>query len=737
VIAKVEPLTSARALRGPFDYALPGEMSALGVGTVLMVPFARRQVLGVVVGVAEESELPPERLATPLRALEADVPPELVRLGLWVGEEYCSTPARGLALVLPPGTGTGAKQRVRPRKTLTASITDEGRLALAADAADGPSLAADALGGPVRLGPAQRRVLEALASAPLSAADACRAAGCTHDTLNRLAARGLIALDQVRIRRAPDAAGVGTGREAGASLTPAQEAAVARITHALDSGSSDRLLLHGVTGSGKTEVYLRAVADTLARGRTAIVLVPEIALTPQTVTRFRQRFGDEVAVLHSSLSLGERYDEWDRLRRGQARVCVGPRSAVFAPLTQLGLIVVDEEHDSSYKQDGDPRYDARHVAERRAELAGAVLVAGSATPRPETRVRLERIEMPERVDGQALPPVEIAAMAGVSGALHPRTRDALEEVRERGEKAIILLNRRGWSNFLSCGGCGRVWGCPECDVTLVLHRAARRMACHHCGHAERIPELCPDCGSMSLSRHGTGTEKLEDELASLVAPLPVFRLDSDTAAERSAVTRILARFEQAEAGVLVGTQMVAKGHDFPDVTLGVVLDADSTLRFPDFRSEERTFALVAQLAGRSGRGRRGGRVVVQALDAGARALRFATAHDSEGFLAGEIERRRALRYPPFGHLIRIVCLSEEPGPEVEAATALRELIALDEAQILGPAPLFRLQGRERSQLVVKAADRAAAVRAVRHAVEQVAADRRHKGVALAVDVDPQ
>src|SRR3954469_9070804 len=698
-------------------------MSAIGVGSVVMVPFARRKVLGVVVELAERSELPPERLATPLRALEADVPPELVRLGLWVGEEYCSTPARGLGLVLPPGTGTGATQRARPPLALTASIGPDGLAALESDA---------------RLGVAQRRVLEVLTSGPLAAADTCRAAGCTHDTLKRLAARGLIALDQVRIRRAPEASGVGSDRTDGASLTAAQEAAVTRISGALDATGGDRrLLLHGVTGSGKTEVYLRAVAETLARGRSAIVLVPEIALTPQTVTRFRQRFGDQVAVLHSSLSLGERYDEWDRLRRGDAKVCVGPRSAVFAPLTDLGLIVVDEEHDSSYKQDGDPRYDARDVAEKRAELAGAVLLAGSATPRPETRVRLERIEMPERVDGQALPAVEIAGMAGVSGALHPHTRDALEQVRERGEKAIVLLNRRGWSNFLSCSGCGRVWGCPECDVTLVLHRAAGRMACHHCGHSETVPGICPDCGSMSLSRHGTGTEKLEDELVNLIAPLPVFRLDSDTAAERAAVTRILARFEQADAGVLVGTQMVAKGHDFPDVTLGVVLDADSTLRFPDFRSEERTFALVAQLAGRSGRGPSGGRVVVQALDPSARALRLAAAHDSEGFLDGEIARRRALRYPPFGNLIRIVCLSEEPGPEVEAAVALRALIALEHAQILGPAPLFRLQGRERSQIVVKAADRAAAVVAVRRAVETVAADRRHKGVALAVDVDPQ
>jgi primosomal protein N' (replication factor Y) len=730
VIAKVEPLTSARALRGPFDYAVGPD---IGVGSVLHVPFARRRVLGVVVGIAERSELPPERLASPIGALEADVPAELVELGLWVAEEYCSTPARGLALVLPPGTGTGAKQRARPRRTLTAAITEDGRAALAE----------------LRLGVAQRRVLELLASAPLPAADACRIADCTHDTLRRLEGRGLVALDEVRVRRAPATTTIGARGDAGAALTGAQQAAVARIGAALTgvpqgdaSGAplgmyESRLLLHGVTGSGKTEVYLRAVAAALAKGRSAIVLVPEIALTPQTVTRFRERFGDQVAVLHSSLSLGERYDEWDRLRRGEARVCVGPRSAVFAPLTDVGLIVVDEEHDPSYKQDQDPRYDARFVAERRAELAGAVLVCGSATPRPESRLRLPRIELPERVDGQPLPPVEVVGMTGVRGALHPRTRDLLDDVRERGEKAIVLLNRRGWSNFLSCGSCGRVWGCPDCDVTLVLHRAAGRVACHHCGHSEPVPSRCPDCGSVSVARHGAGTEQLEDELGSLVAPLPVFRLDSDTAAERTAVSAILGRFEQADAGVLVGTQMVAKGHDFPDVTLGVVLDADATLRFPDFRAEERTFALVAQLAGRSGRGPRGGRVVVQALDPRARALRHAAAHDSEGFLAGELERREALGYPPFGELIRIVCASEEAGRETEAALALHERIDGPGLMLLGPAPLFRLQGRERAQLVLKSAERAPAVRAVREALEAVAADKAHRGIVFSVDVDPQ
>ena len=401
-----------------------------------------------------------------------------------------------------------------------------------------------------------------------------------------------------------------------------------------------------------------------------IVLVPEIGLTPQTAARFEQRFGELVAIMHSKLSAGERFDEWTRMLAGEARICVGPRSAVFAPLADVGLIVIDEEHDPSYKQEGDPRYDARRVAERRADQAGAVLVAGSATPRPESFERLERVVLPERVDGRALPPVEIVGMLDAPGPLHPRTRDALDAVRREEEKAIVLLNRRGWSNFLSCQVCGRVWKCPQCDVSLVLHRAAAAVACHHCGHREPVPGSCPDCGATSVARHGLGTERLERELEQLMEPLPVFRLDADVAK----VEDTLRRFDAAPGGVLVGTQMVAKGHDFPDVTLGVVVDADSTLRFPDFRAEERTFALVAQLAGRSGRGPRGGKVIVQTVDPAADCLRHAAAHDAETFLAEELARRQLLSYPPFAALIRVVCSSEEPGSELEAAEAIKARI---------------------------------------------------------------
>ena len=721
VIAKVEPLTPARALRGPFDYLLGAGLEGVGVGSMLVVPFGRQRLLGVVVDLASESDVPAERLVAPLSALEADVPETLVRLGLWVAREYVSTPARGLALVLPPGTGTGAGRPLLPRRSLRAGLTDEGRAAL-----DGEG---------VRLGLRQRAVLEALVAGPASVSAVARLAGADHSTLRSLERRRLVSLEQAAdAPRRPLIEGVGA-RAVGVEPTAAQSAALEAIAQRIEAPERP-LLLHGVTGSGKTEVYLRAVAAALERGRSAIVLVPEIALTPQTAGRFVERFGDAVAIMHSQLSQRERYDEWWRMRRGEARVCVGPRSAVFAPFDDLGLIVVDEEHDSSYKQEGDPRYDARVVAERRAALEGALLVAGSATPRPESLVRYDRVELGERVDGRRLPPVEVVGMAGVAGPLHERTRQELDGVRRRGEKAIVLLNRRGWSNFLSCRLCGRVWECPDCDVTLVLHQAAAQLACHHCGHRAVVPPECPDCGSVSVARHGAGTEQLERELAQLVAPLPVFRLDSDVAAG-SGIVGVLRAFEAAEAGVLVGTQMVAKGHDFPDVTLGVVLDADATLRFPDFRAEERTFALVAQLAGRSGRGERGGRVIVQALEPGARALCRAAAHDSTGFLADELPRREAFSYPPYGHLIRVVCSAIEPGPAQAAAEAVRVHVADAGVPMLGPAPLFRRQARHRAQLVIRSREREPAIAAVRAAVEAVAADRAHGAAAFAVDVDPQ
>jgi primosomal protein N' (replication factor Y) len=725
-IAKVEPLTTARALRGPFDYRLPPEMADVGIGSVVRVPFGRRRALGVVVGLAESSELPPERLAEPLEALKAGVPPELVRLGLWVAAEYCSTPSRGLQLVLPPGTGA-AGERVRPRTELRAEITASGH---------------EALAGGGRLGARQRAVLEALAGGEMSAPELAAATGADRQVLRRLEERGLLTSRSSRVRRRPRHLEVGAGGRR-PSLLPEQRRAVEEVVAALDrrAGAPREMLLHGVTGSGKTEVYLAAVEAALERGRGAIVLVPEIGLAPQAVARFRARLGDRFAVLHSALSPGERLDEWGRLRSGEARVCVGPRSAVFAPVPELGLVVIDEEHDASYKQEGDPSYDARTVARRRAADAGAALLAGTATPRPESWLELPRLELPRRVDGRSLPPVEVLDMRGAGGGpLHPRTWEALEEVRREGAKAILMVNRRGFSPWLICRSCGRHWGCPNCDVSLIVHRHAGRLVCHHCAHSEPLPEACRDCGSTTLSRAGAGTEQVEELLARALRPMPVFRLDSDTAGGRGGHARILAGFGEAESAVLVGTQMVAKGHDFPEVTLSAIVDADATLRFPDFRAAERTFAMVAQLAGRSGRGEAGGKVIVQTLAPTAPSICHAAAHDSAGFLGEELERRRALRYPPFSSLVRIV-LRSAAEQRVEAAAA-RLTATLDErlpgdSELLGPAPMFRVRNQHRRRLLVKAAQRGATVAAVGEAVDHLAAGRTLRDVALGVDVDPQ
>ena len=387
-------------------------------------------------------------------------------------------------------------------------------------------------------------------------------------------------------------------------------------------------------------------------------------------------------------------------------------------------MVVDEEHDASYKHEGDPRYDARRVAAERARRAGARLLVGSATPRPETWRALPRLTLRERADGRPLPPVRVLDMRGAGHPLHPETRRALGEAR----KAIVLLNRRGWSNFLTCRSCGKVWECPQCDVALVLHRAQGAIACHHCGHREPVPQRCDACGSLAVARYGAGTERVEHELREALE-VPVFRLDADTAGAKDAVPELLARFDAAPAGLLLGTQMVAKGHDFPDVTLGVVLDADSTLRFPDFRAEERTFALIAQLAGRAGRGPRGGHVLVQTTSPDAPAILAAAQHDTEGFVAGELGRREALRYPPFADLIRIVFLAEDAAAARTAAGQVGEALAARAgagSQVLGPAPLFRLRGRDRFQLVVKTQRREAAIAAVRAAVERAARDRAHR-----------
>jgi primosomal protein N' (replication factor Y) len=519
-----------------------------------------------------------------------------------------------------------------------------------------------------------------------------------------------------------------------AALTPAQEEAVGRIVALLGAGAG-HLLLHGPTGSGKTEVYLQACAAALERGRGAIVLVPEIALTPQAVGRFAARFGERVAVLHSALTDAERRDERERIASGEARVVVGARSAVFAPVFDLGLVIVDEEHDGSYKQESDPRYDARTVAAKRAALEGAVAVYGSATPRVESWARLERLELPARI-GAPLPSVRIVDLRREAG--YPLSAPLLAElaaIEERGGRAILLLNRRGVTGAIHCRACGTSRRCRSCDVALTLHRDDR-LHCHHCGYAESLPASCPECGSVELARIGAGTQKLEAELARRVPGLERIRLDADSTARPGAVRESLERFASARAAVLVGTQMVAKGHHFPGVALAAIVDADTGLAFPDFRAEERTFQLVTQLAGRSGRDAPG-RVLVQTFQPDATPLAYAARHDVAGFLALERTRREELSYPPFSHLVALVVSGPDPTAVAGALRELRAALEGTEATLLGPAPLLRLRGRHRAQLLAKTASpRAFASRAAALLAAAGPAFRR-AGLAAVVDVDPQ
>jgi primosomal protein N' (replication factor Y) (superfamily II helicase) len=518
-----------------------------------------------------------------------------------------------------------------------------------------------------------------------------------------------------------------------ARLSDTQSGAVRRVVAALDAREPAHLLLYGATGSGKTEVYLRACEEALARGRGAIVLVPEIALTPQALGRFRARFGERVAVLHSGLTDAERRDERERIAEGLAPIVVGARSAVFAPLQELGLICVDEEHDQSYKQESDPRYDARTVAAKRASLEGAVAIYGSATPRPESWERLERIDLGGRIAGP-LPPVRVVDLRREGG--YPLSAPLLHELArlERdGGKAILLLNRRGVAPALHCRACGVTRRCHDCDVALVLHTGGE-LRCHHCGRSEPSPRTCPECGSPDLARLGAGTQRLERDLAERVPGLERIRLDADAVAKPELLAASLARFAAAERAVLLGTQMVAKGHHFEGVALAAVVDADTGLALPDFRAEERTFQLLTQLAGRSGRDAPG-RVLIQTFQPDARPIALAARHDVGRFLAGELERRRELGYPPFRHLVRVLVSGPEPDGPMQA---LRELRArLDGADVLGPAPVLRLRGRFRAQLIAKTERPRNVAGPAGRLLAAAAPAMRRAGLTAVVDVDPQ
>jgi primosomal protein N' (replication factor Y) len=742
----------AAAVRGTFTYRVPPALAdGVSLGQRVAVPFGRsRRATGYVVGFPERAPRGLE-LRDVAEVLDPFPPftPRLVELIRWAEEYYLSPPGELLRAALPPGLNARRGAQGPARRGVEYAAAEPG--------------AAPALEALARA-PAQRAVLEyLLARGRIPLEELRRAFPRGRAAVAALARRALVRLE----RETPVARAGVLGADADApALTPEQGAALAEITGAF--GAFATFLLHGVTGSGKTEVYLQAISRARAAGKGALVLVPEIALTPQLSGRFRARFGDDVALLHSGLSGAERHAEWLRLRRGEARICVGVRSAVFAPVQDLAVLVVDEEHETSFKQEDGPAYHARDLAVVRGKLEGAVVILGSATPSLESlenarRGRYRRLELPRRIDDRPMPAVElvdlrrlpprgpptrsaasprglISSRPGVAlapGLVSPRLAEALGEVVAAGRQAILFLNRRGYETLVACEACGEEARCPDCAVSLTHHARRGVLLCHACGRSERMDARCPACGGARFGV-GVGTEQVEEAVKALLPGARVARLDRDAVTTAGDTAALLARFARREVDVLVGTQMVTKGHDFPGVTLVGVILADTALALPDFRAGERTFQLLTQVAGRAGRGDDAGRVIVQTFNPAARAVARAAEHDFAGFSAGELEERRRRGWPPFGRLLAVRVEGTEDGaPRTAEALARAARPALrGEVALLGPAPaaIERLRGKTRWHLLFRAAEPPPLFRI--HAALAEVARRPPGGAQVRFDMDP-
>ena len=734
-VARVVLDIPSKELSSAFDYDVPASLRENAtVGSAVLVEFGSRRAVGHVVAFADSSEVANRK---PLIAVLA--PPRFdevaADLAHWIAEEYVAPLSDAIRLLLPPGSVPAVVKSDSGwvLKPPPVSAAEERVVETVEDHHFVPGTNAHR----------QRAVLDALTAGPVTMGELTAALGGVAPTVKRLEDAGAVRTSLRRRFRDPDVRERSAPRHE--TLSAGQRDALEAISSA---GPGECVLLHGVTGSGKTEVYLRAIDKELARGRSAIVLVPEISLTPQTVGRFRSRFGEQIGVLHSRLSAGERFDQWDRLASGQARVAIGARSALFAPVHDLGLVVIDEEHETSYKQSSAPRYHARDAARRLVAARGAKLVLGSATPSMETLHSCRTGEtacvvMDERVGGGALPGVEIVDMGqefinGNRSIFSDRLARELRGVEQRKEKAVLLLNRRGFASFLLCRECGHVPGCERCSTSLTFHESGSVLACHHCGARSIAPPACPECDSPYLRRFGAGTQRVAAEVSALVPGLPVVRMDADTTAAKGGHEHRLAEFELLESAVLVGTQMVAKGLDYPEVTLVGVVSADTTLHLPDVRSGERTFQLLEQVAGRAGRGDRPGRVIIQTYWPDHPAITAVARHDPSLFYTSEDADRTALMFPPYGRMANIIVTSQSLV-DVKACSA-QVAHAIEEAvpegwEVLGPvpAPLSRVKDRHRWHVLVKAPPGASIPVIVKRALKDV---KKSRGVTLAVDIDP-
>jgi primosomal protein N' (replication factor Y) len=727
-----------RSIHRELDYLVPETLAErVGIGSRVRVPFREKSALATVVALLTESSAEGIR---PIEAVVGDRPAlseKLVELGKWMGAYYCCPIEAVMRSLLPQVI---RRAEVGWKKQLFVTAPKE--------------IPAEEIEKLRRRAPRQAELLEAVAklSAPILAAELLRQTSLDNQTLRALEKRGFVVLREEAVARDPHADELFIA-STNLTLNPEQAAALAAVEEALAAPAKAKpILLHGVTGSGKTEIYLQAIRSTLVLGKTAIVLVPEISLTPQTVERFKSRFAETqemVAVLHSHLSEGERHDEWHKIQSGRARIVVGARSAVFAPLENLGLIVVDEEHETSYKQEEAPRYHARDVAVVRAKMEQCVVLLGTATPSLESyhnavQEKYRLLNLTQRVDDCQMPLMRIVDLRlarrkeKVAAILSEQLRAAITARLERKEQTILFLNRRGFSTSLLCSACGEARTCPNCSVALTFHRGAARLTCHLCGHTAAVPKKCPACSQDALIYSGFGTEKVESNVAHLFPKAVVRRMDADSMTRKDAYRETLHAFRIGKIDILVGTQMIAKGLHFPNVTLVGIINADLALHMPDFRAGERTFQLLTQVAGRAGRGETSGEVFVQTYTPFSPSIQFARHHDFAGYFQQELEFRERCDFPPFKHAVLITVRSpHETRAQFSAETIARRLKEALPAEFIlsapSPAPLEKLQGQFRFHILMRGEAIMRLSRLVRETLDKLPLP---EDVLASVDVDP-
>lgn len=709
--AEVIVALNTRNVDRVFHYAVPIDLQEnVQVGSRVQVPFNNRSLTGYVTGFGfPENAVNVKEIAGVLDA-EPVFTPELLELARWMAENYLCSTAEALQRILSPRLQVKGTRVVKKIYSAVPAVELESVL--------------ESLGR----SPKQGALLRKAATHPgLTRKELAAAANVTVSVVDTLVKKGLLTISglspQEILPRRLSAAALPDTALNGPVLNAGQKAVLEEVAQEIRQGLFKVFLLHGVTGSGKTEIYIKAAAEALLANRQAVILVPEISLTPQIVELFRERFGGLVAVLHSALAAGERYDEWRRIKAGEAPVVLGTRSAVFAPVPRAGLFVVDEEHESSYKQDDHLRYHAREVAIKRAQLTGAVVLLGSATPSLESQLKAagggpyRLLKLTDRIDERPLPPVRVVDMRqeakdGNSGIFSKMLIAAVSKRLEKGEQSLLFLNRRGYATFVICRECGQVLKCPRCDISLIYHQDGR-LRCHYCNHAVRMPKLCPGCRSQYIRYFGAGTQKVEEEARQFFPDARILRMDSDSTARKGSHDKIIQAFRNKQVDILIGTQMIAKGLDFPAVTLVGVINADTTLHMPDFRAAERTFQLLTQVAGRAGRGDLPGEALIQTYSADHYSITAAAAHDCDRFYLSEMPVRRSLGYPPFSHLARLLFTHADEEEVRKGAAQAKETLkslladANEDVSVFGPAPapLSKIKDRYRWQLVIKAARR--------------------------------